>query len=117
MFLQGAAVKRAVGTSLVVQGLRPHLPVLRCGFDPGRGAEIPHALQPKNQNIKQEQYCNKINKGFKNDPHLLCLLHWQRGSLPPAHLGSTEGGLVGQIKTLKKIAIKKPHNPAGDVIL
>ena len=70
MFLQGAAVKRAAGTSLVVQGLRPRLPVLRCGFDPGRGAEIPHASQPKNQNIQQKQYCNKINKGFKNDPHL-----------------------------------------------
>ena len=54
MFLQGAAVKRAAGTSLVVQGLRPRLPVLRCGFDPGRGAEIPHASQPKNQNIKIE---------------------------------------------------------------
>ena len=32
---------------------------------PGWGAEIPHALQPKNQNIKQKQYCNKFNKDFK----------------------------------------------------
>ena len=32
---------------------------------PGRGAKIPHASQPKNQNIKQKQYCNKCNKDFK----------------------------------------------------
>ena len=31
-------------------------------------ANIPHALWPKNQNIKQKQYCNKFNIDFKNDP-------------------------------------------------
>ena len=36
---------------------------------PGRGAKIPHASRPKNQNIKQKQYCNKFNKNFKNGPH------------------------------------------------
>ena len=35
----------------------------------GRGAKIPHASGPKNQNIKQKQYCNKFNKDFKNGPH------------------------------------------------
>ena len=40
------------------------------GSIPGWGAKIPHALGPKNQNIKQRQYCNKFNKGFKNGPHL-----------------------------------------------
>ena len=39
------------------------------GSIPGWGAEIPPALRPKNQNIKQEQYCNKFNKDFKNGPH------------------------------------------------
>ena len=39
------------------------------GLIPGWGAEIPHALGPKNQNIKQKQYCNKFNKNFKNGPH------------------------------------------------
>ena len=39
------------------------------GLIPGWGAKIPHALQPKNQNIKQKQYCNKFNKDFKKDPH------------------------------------------------
>ena len=36
---------------------------------PGRGAKIPHASWPKNQNIKQKQYCNKFSKDFKNSPH------------------------------------------------
>ena len=32
-----------------------------------QGAEIPHASQPKNQNIKKKlkQYCNKFNKDLK----------------------------------------------------
>ena len=32
---------------------------------PGCGAKIPHTLQPKNQNVKQKQYCTKFNKDFK----------------------------------------------------
>ena len=39
------------------------------GSIPGWGAKIPHASWPKNQNIKQKQYCNKFNKDFKNGPH------------------------------------------------
>ena len=35
------------------------------GSIPGRGAKIPHALRPKNQNIKQKQCCNKFNKDLK----------------------------------------------------
>ena len=35
------------------------------GSIPGRGTKIPHASQPKNQSIKQKQYCNKFNKDFK----------------------------------------------------
>ena len=31
------------------------------GLIPGRRAKILHASQPKNQNIKQNQYCNKFN--------------------------------------------------------
>ena len=34
----------------------------------GWGPKFLHALRPKNQNIKQKQYCNKSNKDFKNDP-------------------------------------------------
>ena len=40
------------------------------GSIPGPGAEIPHALRPRNQNIKKrEKFCNKFNKDFKNGPH------------------------------------------------
>ena len=31
----------------------------------GTGVQSPGALQPKNQNIKQKQYCNKFNRDFK----------------------------------------------------
>ena len=30
----------------------------------GQGAKISHVLQPKHQNIKQKQHCNKFNKDF-----------------------------------------------------
>ena len=39
------------------------------GLIPGQGAKILHASQPKSQNIKQKQYCNKLYKDFKNGPH------------------------------------------------
>ena len=39
------------------------------GSIPSRGAKIPHGSGPKNQNIKQKEYCNKFNKDFKNGPH------------------------------------------------
>ena len=40
------------------------------GLIPGRGAGIPHASGPKNQNVEQKQYCNKFNKDLKkNGPH------------------------------------------------
>ena len=35
----------------------------------GQEARIPHNLWPKNQNIKQKQYCSKFNKHFKNSPY------------------------------------------------
>ena len=35
------------------------------GPTPGQGAQILYASQPKNQNVKQKQYCNKFNKDFK----------------------------------------------------
>ena len=35
------------------------------GLIPTWGAKIPHASGPKNQNIKQKQYCNIFNKDFK----------------------------------------------------
>ena len=44
------------------------------GSIPGQEAKIPHALQPKSQNIKQKQYCNKFNKDFKKKTLSLKLL-------------------------------------------
>ena len=35
---------------------------------PGWGSEIPHASWPKNQNVKQKEYCNKFNEDFKTGP-------------------------------------------------
>jgi hypothetical protein len=35
------------------------------GSIPGWEAKIPRALRPKNQNIKQKQYCNKFIKDLK----------------------------------------------------
>ena len=40
------------------------------GLIPGRGAKIPQASWPRNQNTKQKRYYNKFNKDFKNGPHL-----------------------------------------------
>ena len=34
------------------------------GVIPDRGAKILHALEPKIQNIKQKQDCNKFNRDF-----------------------------------------------------
>ena len=50
-------------TCPVVQWLRLHLPIQ--GSIPGQGAKIPHASWPKNQNIKQKQFCNTVNKHLK----------------------------------------------------
>ena len=36
------------------------------GLIPGWEARTPRASQPKNQNIKQKQYCSQFNKDFKN---------------------------------------------------
>ena len=39
-----------------------------CRFNPGRQIKIPHALQLKNQNLKQKQYCKKFSNDFENGP-------------------------------------------------
>ena len=38
------------------------------GSIPGQRAKLPHALEPKNQNIKGNIF-DKFNKDFKNSPH------------------------------------------------
>ena len=44
----------------------------------GRGARIPHALRPKNQNITEKQYCNKFNKDLKKN--------WNKHTASQSHL-------------------------------
>ena len=44
------------------------LPAQGTGSNPGQEAKSPHVSRPKNQNIKQKQYCDKFNKGFENGP-------------------------------------------------
>ena len=44
-------------------------PTLAAPSIAGGEAMISHALWPKNQNIKQKQYCNKFNEDSKNDSH------------------------------------------------
>ena len=63
------------------------------GSIPGQGAKIPHASGPKNQNIKQKQYCNKFYKDFKNGPHQKKKSLKKR--LAPLHLRSDFVGRVG----------------------
>ena len=71
---------------LLIPGIEPRSPALQKGTllsePPGKppsnvgslssipdwGAKTPHASRPKDQTIKQKQYCNKFNKDFKNDP-------------------------------------------------
>ena len=36
----------------------------------GQGDKIPHALWPKNQNIKRKQYCDKFSKDLKKVVHI-----------------------------------------------
>ena len=56
-------------SSLTVQWLWFQLPNSRGeGLIPGQGSKIPHTSWPKNQNEKQKQYGNKLNKDSKNGP-------------------------------------------------
>ena len=54
--------KRFKGISLAVQWLRFYSMQGDKGLIPGQGNKIPHALLPKNQDIKQKQYCTNSIK-------------------------------------------------------
>ena len=51
-----------------------------CRFNLWPGVKIPHATQPKIQNIKWEQYCKKFNKDFKNGLHQKKKLYKKRNT-------------------------------------
>ena len=66
------------------------------GSIPGWGPKISHASWPKNQNIKQKQYCNTFNKDFKNGPHqksLKILKQKNKQKNPKMHIGVNYGSL------------------------
>ena len=48
------------------------------GLNPGWGAKILHASEPKLQNIKWKQYYNKFNKDFKNGSY-----HYAKEQISP----------------------------------
>ena len=54
------------------------------GLIPCQEAKIPHASQPKNQNMKQK-HCNKFNQDFKNGPHKREILKIKKESLSWPH--------------------------------
>ena len=39
------------------------------GSLPDQETKVSHALEPKNQNVKQKQHCHKLHTDFKNGPH------------------------------------------------
>ena len=49
------------------------LPLEGEGLIPDQRAKLPHAT-PKNQNIKQKQYCNEFNKDLKKKVHIKKIL-------------------------------------------
>ena len=69
-----------IGTALVIQWLSLHLPVKGTWVQSLEEEQRSHMPQgQKNQNIKQKQYCNKVNKDFKNGPHLKILKRKKKG--------------------------------------
>ena len=85
---------------------RPVVKTLPCSAEgecsiPGLGARIPHVSGPKNQSIKQKQYCNKFIRDLKkkilNDytGKTREEEHWPREaallSLPPTQLHARMG--------------------------
>ena len=68
--LPGSSTHRTLQARTLELGDFPGGPVVKtspsdargAGSIPGQGGRIPYTLQPKNQNIKQKQYSNNVNK-------------------------------------------------------
>ena len=62
----GLKVMRKLAGGLPCQssGLDPALLMQGAGSIPDRGAKLPNALGPKNQDVKQKQYWKRFNKDF-----------------------------------------------------
>ena len=77
----------------------------RMGLIPGRGAKLPHASRPKNQNIKQKQHCNKFNKELKNGPHQKTLKKNQRSFVHVCCTSSKNDLSMSQVPSLLLISL------------
>ena len=74
------------------------------GLIPGRGAKIPHALWPRNQNIKQKRYCDKFNKDLKKKKrHILIYIGGREGCKQLLYL-------LGEQNTFLHIEYKKTES-------
>ena len=75
------------------------------GLIPGRGAKLPHASRPKNQNIKQKQHCNKFNKELKNSPHQKTLKINYRSFVHVCCMSSKNDLSMSQVPSLLLISL------------
>ena len=71
------------------------------GSVPHQGAKNPHASWPKNQNIKQKQYCNKFNKDFINGPHKNSKINFLKKFRVLSKEHRSQLGTLGQLKPKK----------------
>ena len=101
-------------TFLAVHWLRIHLPMQEVQVRSlVQGAKIPHALGPKNQNIKQKQCSNKFSKDFKNGPHQKNLKKKKKKNENPCHpLTSSNSLLTGQVRCSWLLFLKGQPRPS-----
>ena len=95
-------------TSLAVQWLRLCTSNSRAVDSiPGQKAKIPHASRPRNQNIKQKQYCNKFDKDFTKKMNETQLLfsgaEHLLGESDKPHMTDTGQTLRGPLIAMKQI--------------
>ena len=84
-----------------------------------RDLRLPHASQPKIQNRKQKQYCNKSNKDFKNHPSILkkkkTLLKKKRSF--SGKESACKAGDMGSLSGLGSSSGEGKGNPVQDSLL
>ena len=72
------------------------------GLIPGWRAKLSHALEPKNQDIRQKEYCNKFNKDFKN-VHIKKILKKKKVNKLAYVAGSRESKKRGAMDEVKVV--------------
>ena len=90
------------------------------GLIPGRGAKIPHALWPRNQNIKQKRYCDKFNKDLKKkkETDILIYIGRRKGCKQLLYLlGEQNTFLHIQYKNTERVSTSYARNWQGKDLL